>query len=1046
MRGRRGQSSSSSSSAVLQQQQNRMALRKQIITDGGNCSSESQQGDEDTQEDGDLNDRDESSSLLPSLSLRERRKRERENKSKPKEMTEEEMMDLALRLSEREANITALRLQKEEEAMMKAIQESMVSQTQPCPPFESQSLLSDPDAPLRLCSRRKLSYSNRKQASEVGTWQETDLNGGAEGAGDESPKRSKKRRKKEGSPLLEMPDLSQTQKISTQDSPVTPELLDLQLDSPQSCDSTQIKDCKSPVFPSVSCRAEVQVPPLSQNLLDSCRTSGFVLCSQNSVTAPPKSPSTQPKSPTFPKSPQTSRDLSPSKSPVFSETEQGDDSETQLSPGDFKSPVFGQTTQHEKSQKASRPQDCNTGFTFSSQDSSSSSVKSTSCRPQSPVFLQSPGRPETVCPAKGSGVWRSPEFSGTDGEQSEQRDVPSTSPVFDRTEGEQKHSEGPESRGLSQSLKQKVNEEDADEGSSRGESHEEKLDFLFSKSHKTTNADVKFNKPSKSDDSEEDLTEISKDCNPAEMELSNNMKLLWSDDDDTVTPAGSPSPIFPDETTAQSANAETAAINHVTAASAGLSGSNSRQQISTSETNSQRSEGEPASGTTVYYHWGVPFCPRGVNPDSYTQVILAQMEVYEKSLKQAQRCLLRKVEWGEAVLPQVEKSPPPESQSPESSQQDVPRRRGIRLRRNLLNEDAEREEEKEEKKTEGEETKEDKDGKMKNEGGESGRVDPDDCDVCPETQLSNKDDDDDETQDLLMETEAEAELQCGSPEEVDVDMILRDDSPVQEETQKEAEVEMEVDAQADKETKGNINAGSSRDVGGQEEIKALTEDDQGDIDVEEVNSHRLQRSTSPEIELAATAAQSPDTNVDCPICQGSFPVTEIEMHAAYCDGEVAVVHERRPKADSLKVLSKPCRKRTRRAEVREEEETEEPLNTGKNQEKCYVCQKAVPLRDYSRHTELCIQRRAPKTAGRGNLLSALEQTDGRDSEPGPSGSRLQTREVIDLRDDDDDEDGVSSLRISNSPIRAFTPISEATDCLIDFKKQRRAKKPSQRRR
>lgn len=40
-------------------------------------------------------------------------------------MTEEEMMDLALRLSEQEASITALRLQKEEEAMMKAIHESV---------------------------------------------------------------------------------------------------------------------------------------------------------------------------------------------------------------------------------------------------------------------------------------------------------------------------------------------------------------------------------------------------------------------------------------------------------------------------------------------------------------------------------------------------------------------------------------------------------------------------------------------------------------------------------------------------------------------------------------------------------------------------------------------------------------------------------------------------------------------------------------------------------------------------------------------------------
>lgn len=59
------------------------------------------------------------------------------------------------------------------------------------------------------------------------------------------------------------------------------------------------------------------------------------------------------------------------------------------------------------------------------------------------------------------------------------------------------------------------------------------------------------------------------------------------------------------------------------------------------------------------------------------------------------------------------------------------------------------------------------------------------------------------------------------------------------------------------------------------------------------------------------------------------------------------------------------------------------------------------------------------------------------------------RDVIDLRDDDDDEEeegGVSAIRISNSPIRSFTLISEATDCLIDFKKQQQPKKPRQRRR
>lgn len=59
------------------------------------------------------------------------------------------------------------------------------------------------------------------------------------------------------------------------------------------------------------------------------------------------------------------------------------------------------------------------------------------------------------------------------------------------------------------------------------------------------------------------------------------------------------------------------------------------------------------------------------------------------------------------------------------------------------------------------------------------------------------------------------------------------------------------------------------------------------------------------------------------------------------------------------------------------------------------------------------------------------------------------RYIIDLLDDDDDveeEDDQGGVRISDSPIRSFTPISEATDCLIDFRKQQRSRKLSRRRR
>ncbi|XP_035522434.1 BRCA1-A complex subunit RAP80 isoform X3 [Morone saxatilis] len=999
-------------------------------------------------------------------------------------MTEEEMMDLALRLSEQEASVTALRLQKEEEAMMKAIHESMASQTQPCPPSQSQSLLTDAEASLRICSRRKLLYSNGKPvsvvdqgASEVGCTPETDLNTGAKGTGDESNNRNKKRKRKEGSPLLEMPDLSQTQNIYSQASPCSSESLDLVLDSTQSSESTQIDDCqlrKSPVFPSTGCRAEVHVPRLSQDLLQTCRTSGFVLLSQDSWTSPRKSSPAQPKSPTFPKSPKRSGNLTLSKStafpksPVSSETDHGDDGETEPSPEYFKSPVFGRNTQHEKSPSACKPQVnvCNSGFMFSSQESLTSSVRSASCRPKSPVFPKSPGLPQNLPPPE-SAICKSPVFSETDGGQTEQSHGCCTSPVLGRTGRPQKvhldvqnHSASPSAAELRCSGTEGISGATGDQS-------------LRQDSKADHNQDVKLNE---SDEAEE-VKEISKDRDSAEVELTSDMTLVWSDEEEDDTPVGSHSPIFPEERPVHQADSKAASLNHVTAASQGTTRSNCRPSSSSTSTapterekrpiSSQgtvsrpsASHGEPVDEPTVHYYWGVPFCPRGLDPDNYTQVILAQMEVYEKSLKQAQRCLLRKAEWGEGILPQPEKCPSPESPA-ESPQELFPRRRGLRLRTKKLSDTADSpsvEVEEEEDKRDEEEGKErENKGEEQENEGEGVEVDNDDCEVCPETQLS--DNDDDRTQDLMIDTVTRTELQPKSPALPEVEMILQNDSPDRDEQQKqqqrqrqeedeeemEVEVEVEVDAPVDRKTKGNIPVVSS-DGGGPTTRKEEVEEDMGDLDVEEIKEQRLQRSTSPELEPAA-ASQSSETNVDCPICQGSFPVTEIEMHAAYCDGEVAVVHERRPKADCFPVSLKPRRKRTKRAEVTADET--DTSNTSMNPEKCFICQKAVPLRDYSRHTELCIQRQSSKTAAKGNLLSALEQTDSRHSEAGPSGSSLQPGDVIDLRDDDEEDEeegGVSAIRISNSPIRSFTPISEATGCLIDFKKQQRTKKLTQRRR
>uniref|UniRef100_A0A669BJ77 UBZ4-type domain-containing protein n=1 Tax=Oreochromis niloticus TaxID=8128 RepID=A0A669BJ77_ORENI len=495
------------------------------------------------------------------------------------------------------------------------------------------------------------------------------------------------------------------------------------------------------------------------------------------------------------------------------------------------------------------------------------------------------------------------------------------------------------------------------------------------------------------------------------------MTLVWSDGDEEVTPTGSPSPVFPEETSVHQAESPAASLSHM-AASSGATGSNcslhpqsssSKQTLPETSSKSGTEElqpdhsrmlssvgsGESADSTTVHYYWGVPFCPRGLDPDTYTQVIVAQMEVYEKTLKRAQRRLLRKAEWGEAVLPQTEKSPSHESPTG-SPQRHTARRRGLRLRSKTQDEAAdtptaeEGEDEEEQTKTENKEEEE-------KEEGDKEAMDAEDCEVCPETQLSG-----DSSQDLTLVCDAEAQPAAKSPE---IQMILHADPAARSESEVE---EVEADAPTGGKMEADVPVGSSESGAGQPASREEVQEDGGDPDVEEIKDQAASPGPEP-----AVVPRSPETAVDCPLCQASFPASRIEMHAAYCDGEVAVVEERRPAVDCIQVT--PRRKRACRVS---NEDTNDGADVGRNQEKCYICQRAVPLKEYSRHTELCIQRHGSKTAARGNLLLALDQTESRDSDAGPSGSKVLPGDVIDLRDDDDEEEEVSAFRKSWKTVEA----------------------------
>lgn len=181
----------------------------------------------------------------------------------------------------------------------------------------------------------------------------------------------------------------------------------------QSSDSTQIEECllrKSPVFPSSYCKAEVHIPRLSQNMVQTCVSSGFVWCSQDS--SPPKSLPAQRRSPTFPKSPEHNTDRVFRKCPVFSESrlEAGGDS----TPENCGSPVFGGNSP--------RVHNCNPEFMFSSQESLTSVARSASCRPQSPVFPKSPAE-----------ILMASKSPGSSGSCEEAQHLRSRCPAVDRT-------------------------------------------------------------------------------------------------------------------------------------------------------------------------------------------------------------------------------------------------------------------------------------------------------------------------------------------------------------------------------------------------------------------------------------------------------------------------------------------------------------------------------------------------------------------------------------------------------------------------------------
>nr|XP_012293374.1 BRCA1-A complex subunit RAP80 isoform X3 [Aotus nancymaae] len=210
-----------------------------------------------------------------------------------------------------------------------------------------------------------------------------------------------------------------------------------------------------------------------------------------------------------------------------------------------------------------------------------------------------------------------------------------------------------------------------------------------------------------------------------------------------------------------------------------------------------------------------------------------------------------------------------------------------------------------------------------------------------------------------------------------------------------------------------------------------------------------------EEELAISTFSS-STQVSCPLCDQSFPPTKIERHAMYCSGLMG--------KDT--VLTRRQKETKTKSDGGTAAQTSPDID--KN-EKCYLCKSLVPFREYQCHVDSCLQLakadqgdgpegseracstrwgkrqqrlRNPKKKGHseGRLLSFLEQSEHKTSDGEIKSSetgafRVPSPGMEEAGCSREMQSSFTHHDLNESPIKSFVSISEATDCLVDFKKQ-----------
>ncbi|XP_026714151.1 BRCA1-A complex subunit RAP80 isoform X2 [Athene cunicularia] len=415
---------------------------------------------------------------------------------------------------------------------------------------------------------------------------------------------------------------------------------------------------------------------------------------------------------------------------------------------------------------------------------------------------------------------------------------------------------------------------------------------------------------------------------------------------------------------------------------------------------------------TVHYYWGIPFCPKGVDPNQYTKVILCQLEVYQKSLKQAQRQLLHKKEFGNPVVPSSSLS-----QNELGKGEQISTENGVADDTEDGDPDGQKESEsitwllpskRREAESPGHSMEEERNSTSDDEPTTSY------CQNFPlqASQVLPTEDVHEDGEPMQIAQSISVLTPLGSKRSPDIA------------TENSAEEEISVCPETQPSPLEAIEAEREELCSGSEDtpMQAGGDEDAG-------------RTVS---ECSPTAAD----HVSCPLCDQGFPATEIELHAMYCNGIVG----EEPGEDSP-VLTRS--QRGARSKAASGGSSPTSLNIDKC-EKCYLCKSLVPLLQYQRHVDSCLQAarqaqgtrrlRRAKDGGRQErgLLRMLELSESK-SAGADGGTPLaglgdqQSPPMLSAGDGGPVADSPSSLwhlPVDVSPAKPSVS-SEATDSRVD---------------